>query len=133
MALFTCYFLFESVEVLLKEITLSEKTDLQQGAYSLNHHVNMTVSDLQFLANQDGLVELASGKALKGHDHVSKDWLVFSKAKSNYDQIRWLDSSGMERERVNYNNGNPIIVDKNKLQNKSKRYYFTDVVKLNRG
>ena len=114
------YFLYESVKVLINEIELTEKNVLQQGAYSINHHVKMTATDFQFLSRQDSFVEMVSGQALEEHDHVSNNWLVFLQAKAIYDQIRWLDSSGMERERVNYNSGHPAVIEKFKLQNKSK-------------
>jgi signal transduction histidine kinase len=67
------------------------------------------------------------------HDRLREDWLTFLRTKGIYDQIRWLDSSGQERIRVNFNTGIPSGVPQDKLQNKGKRYYFTDTVKLNRG
>ena len=42
----------------------------------------------------------------------------------------FLDSSGMEKIRVNYNKGDPWIVADEKLQDKSKRYYFADCLPL---
>lgn len=62
---------------------------------------------------------------------LAADYLEFSKNKKIYDQIRYLDSSGQERVRVNFNKGNPSIVQQNKLLNKGKRYYFKDAYKLN--
>ncbi|MDH5719192.1 MAG: PAS domain S-box protein [Spirochaetia bacterium] len=49
-----------------------------------------------------------------------------------YDQIRLIDIQGNEILRVNNNNGNPLIVKENKLQNKFDRYYFSESVKLNK-
>ena len=49
-----------------------------------------------------------------------------------YDQVRYLDETGMEIVRVNFNNGQPAIVEKNKLQPKGQRYYFKDAITLDK-
>ena len=61
------------------------------------------------------------------------NFLLFSKETELYDQIRYLDETGMEIARVNYNNGNPTIVPREQLQFKGKRYYFKDTMALKRG
>jgi len=50
-----------------------------------------------------------------------------------YDQIRFLNETGMEQIRINFNKNNPFIVSEDKLQNKAKRYYFTDTFALEPG
>ena len=57
-------------------------------------------------------------------------FLEFSKYKEIYDQVRLLDRHGMEVVRINYNAGQPAIVGEDGLQNKGKRYYFTDTIRL---
>jgi len=73
-------------------------------------------------------------KTIKGEgydsDGVTSDFYNLSKHKGLYDQIRYLDKTGMEIIRINYNNGYPVIVDPPNLQSKSKRYYFQDTLKL---
>lgn len=61
---------------------------------------------------------------------VISDFYNLSKHKGLCDQIRYLDIKGMEIIRINYNNGYPEIVDPPNLQNKFKRYYFQDTLKL---
>ncbi|MCY6483099.1 diguanylate cyclase [Clostridium aestuarii] len=63
-------------------------------------------------------------------NHLSNEWLDFSKEKKIYDQIRLIDENGYEKIRINYNNGNPEIVANSELQNKKHRYYFKDSIKL---
>jgi len=41
---------------------------------------------------------------------MSKEYLDFSSLKRKYDQIRFIDISGMEKVRINFNNGTPAIV-----------------------
>jgi len=63
----------------------------------------------------------------------SLDYLAFSSRKQVYDQVRFIDNQGMERVRVNYNDGAPAIVAQEGLQDKSRRYYFRDTASLAHG
>ena len=41
-----------------------------------------------------------------------------------YDQIRYIDETGMEKVRINYNDGKGEVVPFTSLQNKNDRYYY---------
>ena len=64
---------------------------------------------------------------------LAKEFLSAIQQIGIYDQIRYLDESGMEIVRVNYNNDLPFIVPETQLQNKSKRYYFKESFQLEYG
>lgn len=64
---------------------------------------------------------------------LEQDFLAFSKHKTIYHQIRFLDTNGMEIIRVDRNQETSAIVARKKLQNKKKRYYFADTAKLGHG
>ena len=64
------------------------------------------VSDLMYLAGNHGLRKLINGDNTHLNE-LHKDFLSFSSRKKLYDQIRFLDETGMETVRVNFNNGNP--------------------------
>ncbi|MGD8170791.1 PAS domain S-box protein [Vibrio sp. TRT 21S02] len=51
----------------------------------------------------------------------------------SYDQIRFLDTQGFERLRVNNNNGEISVVPSAKLQNKAHRYYWQYSNRLSKG
>ncbi|MGA7178947.1 MAG: hypothetical protein WBX11_05085, partial [Thiobacillaceae bacterium] len=42
-----------------------------------------------------------------------------------YDQVSWIDETGLERARINNVDGHPTPVRKDQLQNKADSYYFT--------
>ncbi len=67
------------------------------------------------------------------HINLSRIFLDFCKSSALYDQVRFLDETGMEIVRVNFNEGRPSIVAKEQLQNKAKRYYFADTIELEPG
>ncbi|MDP6874488.1 MAG: ATP-binding protein [Alphaproteobacteria bacterium] len=117
----------------LTKIRASEMTSVQVGVSSIGRVVQSITRDAAYLASQGRLLDELSDATVKADDYLAADWLTFSRTKGIYDQIRLLDANGQERERVNFNNGYPASVPKEKLQNKGKRYYFTDTIKLNRG
>ncbi len=97
-----------------------------------NNLISIT-SDLKFLAGQEDLQNYLSIPSEKNLTSLNNEYLIFAKSKKIYDQIRYLDASGMEIVRVNYNNDNAAVVDKDHLQNKQKRYYWSDTFRLDRG
>ena len=66
-------------------------------------------------------------------EELEKLFLVLARETRRYDQVRYLDASGQEVIRINYNDGKPVIVPREQLQNKFGRYYFNDTIKLNAG
>ena len=88
------------------------------------------LSDILYLAETHELQGLLEGANDK--DLVAADYSSFAKRRTIYDQIRFLDQSGMEIVRVNYRKVWPYIVPDDKLQDKSNRYYFKDTIKLKR-
>ncbi len=64
---------------------------------------------------------------------IEEDFLLFSREKKIYDQIRILDWQGQEQLRINYNNGAAYAVPPEQLQDKSLRYYFKKCLALEPG
>jgi C4-dicarboxylate-specific signal transduction histidine kinase len=127
----THYFVIEKTERV--ERKTSELLNLQLGQTAIVRNLENVTSDLMFLARHN-----ESENIFEDDDHglrlaLAKQFLVFSKQKGKYDQIRVLDQTGMEIVRVNYNSGIPAIVPRDRLQNKSERYYFAETWPLKRG
>ena len=61
---------------------------------------------------------------------ISEGLTAFVKSKKIFDQVRYINETGQEVIRVDFNNGNPAIVPESGLQNKAKRYYFSDTMEL---
>jgi len=100
---------------------------------SVEQAMNAFMSELMVLSSHHILkVWLATGDAnqLKV---LADEFLAFSEHKGIYDQARLLDHNGNEVVRVNWNHGNPEMVATAKLQNKSDRYYFDEVLSLSEG
>ncbi len=67
---------------------------------------------------------------LETPDRLKQNFLYFSTEKKRYDQIRFLDATGMEQIRINYKEQKPYLVDDSGLQNKAERYYFKKAINL---
>ena len=94
---------------------------------------NSIKSDLLFLPRLNEMLRFKELNDDYDRESIELEFLEFAKSKKVYDQIRYIDTSGMERIRINYNNGDPVIVDKDSLQNKSNRYYVEKSLLLNKG
>lgn len=114
----------------LTKIRLAEKTAIKVGSNTIERIIQTLVSDLYFLVEQKAGVP--SGDEHYS-EHLKQDWSAFSRTKGVYDQIRWMNASGQEEIRIDYNQGAPSIIPNDNLQNKEGRYYFTDTIKLNNG
>ncbi|MBT2988971.1 MAG: diguanylate cyclase [Candidatus Thiodiazotropha sp. (ex Ctena orbiculata)] len=86
-------------------------------------------SDLLYVIEQQELRDLdsvfTSQSALLS---LQESWKSLALQRRRYDQIRFLDISGKERIRINYNNGDPIVIGEEYLQSKKSRYYFTESI-----
>jgi Hypothetical protein len=121
-----------SKKAALEAIHSSEQKSISVGVTSIEKILHSVTSDLGFLVKQHTMTKIAPAHSEEAKN-LEKDWLAFSLSKGVYDQIRWMDHTGQEKARVNYNKDKPIIIPKQELQDKSKRYYFADALKLNEG
>ena len=102
-------------------------------ADQLAREIQSVVSDVMFLSENEEIMAFLDHGGDSQRKTLAKEYLTFSSHKGCYDQIRFLDDTGMEVVRVNFHNGQPAIVPRDRLQSKSKRYYFRDAFRLERG
>jgi len=91
------------------------------------------VSDLLFLSEHNEIAALLNENNNDTRQKLAKEYLAMVTHKKIYDQARFLDKTGLEIARANFNNGQPAIVPNDELQNKGSRYYFKDAFELKRG
>ncbi len=96
-------------------------------------HFESIVSDLLIISESKVLKEFIDLNNETNRSALAKEFLLYSKQKGLYDQIRFINEKGMEVVRVNFNDGEPYIVPEDELQDKGKRYYFRDTFGLDHG
>jgi len=110
-----------------------EIKSIDRGVNTIGDDLSSVVSDLLILSEQHELQRVLEGDEEERRTELAdldSNFLSFSLRRRIYDQIRFLDETGMEVVRVNYNDGKPIIIPESQLQSKAERYYFTDTIVL---
>lgn len=117
----------------LSRIEIEEQAKLKTQFGLIAHSFEDVVSDLRFLSKQNELLHMLKSEGESYYkDALAKEYLVFSRQKHKYEQIRFIDETGMERVRINFNNGSPVIVPDFQLKPKGNRYYFKNSLALAR-
>jgi len=99
----------------------------------ITREFQLIVSDLIFLTKLNELQLYIKLENSQYRDELAREFLNFSASKKMYDQIRFLDQTGMEIVRVNFNGDRASIVPDEKLQNQGNRYYFKDTFQIDPG
>ncbi|MDD3481313.1 ATP-binding protein [Azovibrio restrictus] len=106
---------------------------VDRASYGLEKQVAKSVQHLQSLA----IHELGTRRVLNGESPVSAMEDAFTSLLSRnpeYLTMRWIGMDGKERVRVDRTRGGLIqVTPENELQDKSKRYFFSETLKQGRG
>lgn len=121
------------LEAELAAIESRETLAVGRGAGAIAAAIDGISRDLRYLARNNEVERTINAATVRNVDELAAEFANFSRAKQIYDQLRWIDEFGMERVRVDLVGGDPLRLMGDKLQNKGKRYYFTDTFKLNLG
>jgi signal transduction histidine kinase/CheY-like chemotaxis protein len=110
-----------------------ESLNVGLGSAALKGRLEDIARDLAYLATSGSVraaLEPGNAKAIAA---LENNLFHFSASKRIYDQVRWIDETGMERVRVDYRDGKAVVIPRVQLQPKGQRYFFTDTIKLNPG
>jgi signal transduction histidine kinase len=92
--------------------------------------------DLLFLSHETELIRYMDSDDVEfknmQKEFLAKELLEFSKQKKDYYQLRYIDETGQEIIRIDYDGINSKIVSEELLQNKANRYYFQNTMNLNK-
>ncbi|MEO1094714.1 MAG: ATP-binding protein [Cyanobacteria bacterium J06638_28] len=120
------------------EMASAERREIEvKSAFFANRFSDIR-ADLMILSGQHELrtlLEPISSQSIARaiREALGEEYLVVSQQKQLYDQIRFLDTTGQEVVRVNFNQGQPSIVPDEELQNQAERYWFKDTIALQNG
>ena len=101
--------------------------------HQIMDRISIIKSDMQFLINHhraNDVFAVVADDAQDAKNNIGLTMKNLASARGFYDQIRFLDNTGKEVVRINYNDGNPTIVPQSQLQNKKDRYYFQEAIAL---
>ncbi|MFQ5480468.1 MAG: response regulator [Thermodesulfobacteriota bacterium] len=112
-------------------MSVQEKNLVSMEAEDVSVKIADVVSDLHFLSKVHEVKAFLHDEAL-GAD-IIPDISKYCMSKPYCDHVRIIDSSGMERLRVEASDEGVIITPKSGLQDKSHRYYFKNTMALGPG
>lgn len=114
----------------IQELMTMEIHSLDLQVATLDHELNSVAGDVLFLAEENELMmHLDSGNSAL-FDDMAREYERLVRNRPSYDQTRYIDSTGMERVRVNNRDGFVESVPSSGLQDKGNRYYFLDCYAL---
>ncbi|MDP1783807.1 MAG: diguanylate cyclase [Sulfuricurvum sp.] len=108
----------------------NESSVVEMGRGAIEENLEKVVSDLLFLSQYHAFKAFIDTFRSSTQSEIGEDFKRMMERRHVYDQLRWIDESGMERLRINYNGGRSSIVPEEHLQNKKNRYYFSHAMKL---
>jgi len=121
--LITFIFIFltskQSSDLAVENILEHEEASLDIYEEIIYDELNRSVRDLNYLVNTLELAYLNDSNC-----NISSEFLLYSQSFNVYDQIRFIDSNGLEKVRVDLSNDGSYVVDEKDLQDKSNRDYF---------
>jgi signal transduction histidine kinase len=121
------------IEQQLTLLQARENLNVGRGATVMAGKLDDIARDLAYLSTYPILRNAVDEGSPASIDELAKAFASFSSSKAIYDQLRWIDETGMERVRVDYVGGKAVVIAEDQLQNKGKRYFFTDSFKLSPG
>ncbi|WP_413282870.1 EAL domain-containing protein [Vibrio sp. MA40-2] len=108
-----------------------ENTYVNEQSAQVDKIFPLIVSDINVLRDLEEIRAFAEGASTTSSiASLEQKLLSFLTFKRVFDQIRVIDSQGVERVRVNGNGQNATVVPQNKLQDKSGRFYFSKAMTL---
>ncbi len=115
---------------LWEELQSVEKNRVNEAYQVIDQALEVALEDLRFIRqNTDLTVYIVTGA--EGRRKEFEQFLIgLSDAKKVYQQLRYIDNSGMERVRVD-NNGQAVSITE--LSNKKNRYYVENAATLQAG
>ncbi|MCX4027448.1 hypothetical protein H0A36_10190 [Endozoicomonas sp. SM1973] len=131
--IFCSHLIVAAIIITINNSLLSKKDIKKNEASSDFSYVKVALSDRINNIKQDIRIISNLIQSTTNNPHVEKDSSVIElfesmiETRKYYDQIRLLNSKGKEILRLNKSGDGAIKVAEDKLQDKSNRYYFTDI------
>ena len=117
----------------LIEASAHEMVLVSAGRTSIAKSLDGVKNDIAFLSRYHEFSRHIDSHKNDIQSDILDDFILLMGHRGIYDQIRWIDETGMEKFRIDYHNGHPAAKLPQNLQNKKERYYFKNSVGLPKG
>ncbi len=116
-----------------QDLADSDLFAVQMASRVLSQHLVHASIDIRFLASLPSLRAALEGSQDDALVLAAADFAAYGAAHAEFDQLRWIDESGMERVRVDFDGRLARIAAAEELQDKSQRAYVEEASRLPAG
>ena len=111
-------------EARIKEMLDHDSTRLHLVSGFLGAEVLVSLKHLRSLSTESITKQALDSRNPGLLRALESSFLTLAQRNPQYQQIRWIDESGIEKARIMRDQGEPFVVPPQDLQDKSSRYYF---------
>jgi PAS domain S-box-containing protein len=112
------------MEARIKEMHDHDISRLQLVSGFLGAEVFGSLKHLHSLATEAITMQALDSQVPGRLQALESSFLILAQRNPQYQQVRWIDDSGIEKARIMRDQGEPFVVAPQDLQDKSSRYYF---------
>jgi len=127
-AAIACFIYSDQRKRVINSIAEYQSDFLLQRSELIRATLAPTIADLSSLSRLHSVIGYLNDPSDKSQ--LIEDMQLFARHNWNYRQIRFIDTSGIEKIRINWENNRLVIVPDSLLQNKSSRPFFNETMKL---
>jgi PAS domain S-box-containing protein len=96
-------------------------------------HISSAFNHLQSIYNETETLNAINSNNPDAIKLLEKSLLILAQRNPIYEQVRWIDETGIEKIRISRRKDGPYAESRQKLQDKSRRYYFNAASSLKPG
>ncbi|MFB6318837.1 ATP-binding protein [Saccharicrinis sp. FJH54] len=122
------YLYYQQKKINLNEIKTYYTNIIEQQKELLFSTIYPSISDMFYLTHKKNIRDYLTNP--QNNRIAVEDLELFARSNLDYKQVRYIDSNGMERIRINWINDSIVLVPGRDLQNKKNRYYFRETMKM---
>lgn len=109
-----------------------ERQAIKVSTQFVAEELRIAHDDILYLRDQPVLQDWLETPSAQNMAQLSSDLFAFIKYRELYDRIVFLDDSGQERVRIDRTSGQPQIIQKKDLQDRSKLYFVKQTLALDK-
>jgi signal transduction histidine kinase/CheY-like chemotaxis protein/HPt (histidine-containing phosphotransfer) domain-containing protein len=117
----------------LRTLEIRERANLESAASAMVSKIAGMTQDLRVLSKVPGVTQFLESANAENSDRIGKLFSAFLEHSDLYDQIRYIDESGLEKVRINQWESRALRVPDAALQDKRDRPYFIETMDLPQG
>lgn len=124
------FFATSEIRYQQQQLQANDAAAVDIASNALRQNLHNLSADIEFLGKMPRFRELLDAPTADNLARTAEYFRAYMETRGVFDQIRWIDQSGLERVRVNFVDGRAQVVPTRDLQDKSQRPYFRQTAEI---